>query len=155
TQPGNWTCVARGLANDVDSSSSTKPYGTPWSAPLRFAVHSDFLRRLGRISSPHSRHPKITFTAQFPKAAAGRRLTFPVRQVNGCRRTGPRSQTYKFVSNSTYKGRFGAKTASITLNPPKPDELAGIRFYLGTLDFGGTHFLNKGTDPNLSYLALS
>jgi hypothetical protein len=155
TRPGNWTCVARGLAPDLDSTSSDKPYPTPWSAPLRFAVHSDFLRQQGRISSPRSRRPKITFTAQFPEAAAGGRLTFHFRQVNGCKRTGLRSQTYKFVSDIVSKGRFGANTATVTLRPPKPDKFAGIRFFLGTLNFGGTHFLNKGTDPNASYLALT
>jgi hypothetical protein len=155
TRPGAWTCVARGLAPDIDNQSSEKPYPTPWSAPLRFEVHSDFLRQLGRISSPRSRRPKITFTAQFPEAAVGGKVTFHFRQVNGCKRTGPRSQTYKFASNSTSKGRFGARTATVTLHPPAPDKFAGKRFFLGTLDFGGTHFLNMGTDPNASYLVLS
>ena len=157
TRPGAWTCVARGDAPHVDSSSSTKPYGTPWSAPLRFDVHSDFRRARGLITGAHSRRPKIAFTAEFPEAAAGGRLSFRFREVDSssCRRTGPRTQTYRYKSNATYKATFTSKTATVTLRTPAGSKAKGIRYYLGTVSFGGTHYINRSTDPNLSYLKVT
>src|SRR5262249_49484824 len=110
TQPGRWTCVARGGAPDF-----SKAYGTPWSSPLRFDVRSDFVRARGRLSNNRSRRPKFTVFAQFPKAAAGGKLTFQFGEVNGCRRTGPRTQTYRYKSKATFKGTFNSKSATVTL----------------------------------------
>ncbi len=158
TRPGAWTCVARGDAPHIDSSFNDKPYGTPWSAPMRFAVHSDFRRARGLISAARSRHPKIAITAEFPEAAAGGRLSFLLREVDptSCRKTGPRRQTYRFKGRgATSKATFTSKTATVTLRTPRGSRVAGIRYYLGTVSFGGTQYLNRGTDPNLSYLKVT
>jgi hypothetical protein len=143
-RPGVWTCVARGAAEGQDENLDTTIFGTPWSSPLTFDVRSDFRRRIGRISKPRSKRPRFTFTAEWPDVAVGGRARVTLFRVAGCK-----GRRYKLRKVATYRGRFGAKRARISMRRPKR-----VGFYLGRFAFSGTHFLNASTDPNPLYLAV-
>lgn len=144
-RPGAWTCVARGSVEGSDDSLNPLVFGTPWSAPLRLDVRSDFRRSRGVISSPRSEHPQLRFTAEFPEAAAGGTGTFVLRRLARCR-----GAHFVFKTVGTSKGRFDAKGhETVKVRRPR----AG--FYVGTLSFSGTRFYTKSVDPNPALLAVS
>jgi hypothetical protein len=135
-RPGAWTCVARGTAEGHDENLDTTLFGTPWSAPLPVEVRSDFRRRRGTISHGRSRHPRLTFKAEWPDVAAGGRARVTVRRVAGCYGLDLRLRKFK-----TYRGRFGPKRLLLRVRRPRPG------FYVGRFAFSGTHFLRAGVDP--------
>jgi len=144
-RPGSWSCVARGTADartdDLDSTFFT----TPWSAPITFDVRSDFRRRVGVISRPRSKRPRLTFKAEWPDVAAGGRASVTLFRVAGCK-----GKAFKLRRAGTFRGRFGAKRMRITVKRPK-----AVGYYLGRFAFSGTRFLRRSVDPNpLLLLAL-
>ncbi len=153
-RPGAWTCVARGDAATLDAQYSSTITGTPWSAPIHFDVKSDFQRVQARISSPFTSRPKITVTPQFPEAAAGGTLSLKLRKPVGCVKLGPRHYDYRYKTLGTYKAKFNAKTAAVTLRKPRVNKNA-IVYYIGTVSFGGTHFYTKSVDPAAMFLKVN
>jgi hypothetical protein len=144
-RPGAWTCVARGTSTGYDDNLDTLISGTPWSAPLRLDVRSDFRRSRGVISKPGSRRPRFRFTAEFPEAAGGGTGTLTLKRLARCR---GRRSVFKKVG--TFKGVFGGDgRENVTVRRPR----AG--FYLGTLSFSGTRFYTKSVDPNPAVLQVS
>jgi hypothetical protein len=143
-RPGAWTCVARGTAEGSDDNLDTTVFGTPWSSPLTFDVRSDFRRRVGRISKPRSKRPRFSFKAEWPDVAAGGRARLTLFRVAGCK-----GRRYKLRKVATYRGRFGANRARITIRRPRR-----VGFYVGRFAFSGTHFLNASIDPNPLLLAV-
>ncbi len=138
-RPGAWTCVARGSFLGQDDAPSRALYGTPWSAPLRLDVRSDFRRAKGAISKPSAKQPTVRFTAEFPDVVAGATGKLTLRRLTGCKGRSPALKTV-----ATFKGTFGADgRATVKLRRPRP----GF-FYLGTLSFSGTRFITKSVDPN-------
>jgi len=142
--PGAWACVGRGSAEGVDDNFDRLVFHTPWSAPLRFTVLSDFRRVRGQLAGPRSKKPRFAFTAEFPKAVAGGKGTFKVQQVTGCRGHKIR---YKRFAGATAK--FDSKgRAKFTIKHPRKDA-----YYVGTLSFGGTRLIRKSVDPQGVLLA--
>ena len=97
-EPGTWTCVARGVVDGVDESFQSTFFGTPWSAPLRFEVHSDFRRVQSAIARPRSPRPTFKITAEFRAASAGGRATLKLLRFVRCRKSG-----YRFKKAGTDK----------------------------------------------------
>ena len=137
-RPGAWTCVARGTAEGQDDNRDTAVFGTPWSGPLAIEVRSDFRRRVGQITKRRSKRPRFTFKAEWPDVAKGGRARVTLFRVAGCK-----GRNFKLRKVASYRGRFGAKRAQITMRRPRV-----VGFYLGRFAFSGTHFLNASTDPN-------
>lgn len=137
-QPGPWSCTARGLADGVDDDFGRTTFGTPWSAPLPVDVRSDFRRAKGRVARSRTKHPSLTFTAEWPALATGGRVAFAVSRVAGCKK----GRRYKLRSSRRYRGTFGAKTLRVKIRRPRK---AG--FYFGRFVFKGTRFLRAGVDP--------
>jgi hypothetical protein len=144
-RPGAWTCVARGISSGYDDNLDTLISGTPWSAPLRLDVRSDFRRARGVISKPRSKRPRLRFTAEFPEVAAGGVGTFKVRRLARCR-----GKRFVFRAAGTSKGRFNSKgQATVRIKRGRPG------YYIGILSFSGTRFYTKSTDPNPALLQVS
>jgi hypothetical protein len=138
TEPGTWTCVARGAVEGVADDLDRVVFGTPWSAPLRFVVLSDFQRVRGALAGPRSKKPRFSFTAQFPAASAGGSGKLVVRQITRCQR---HKYVFKKVASATAK--FDSKgRAKFTIKHPRGDA-----YYVGTLSFGGTRLIRKSVDP--------
>jgi hypothetical protein len=144
-RPGAWTCVARGSARGADANFNDVFFNTPWSAPLRFDVRSDFRRKQGRIFKPRSSRPVLRFVAEFVEAAAGGLGTLQLRRLARCR-----GSRLVLKTVGTFRGRFDARGAA-TLKIRRPP--AG--FYVGTLSFSGTRFYTKSIDPNAPLFAVS
>jgi hypothetical protein len=138
-RPGAWACVARGVSEGVDDNLDTATFGTPWSAPLRLDVRADFRRVKGRITGPRAAHPRFTFIAEFPEAAAGGNATLKLRRVARCR-----GKRYVFKTVGTYRGAFDAK-GRVKIRIRRQRKVA---YYLGALRFAGTRFYRAGTDPS-------
>jgi hypothetical protein len=121
TRPGVWTCVARGTAEGRDENLDTAVFATPWSAPLRVEVASDFRRRTGRISHPRARRPRFTFKAEWPDVASGGRASVTLLRVTGCK-----GKSFKLRTVATYGGRFGVERMRVKLRRPRR-----VGFYIG------------------------
>jgi hypothetical protein len=137
-RPGDWTCVARGTVEGVDDNNDAKIFATPWSAPLRFDVRSDFRRSRSVISKPGATRPSIRFTAEFPEAAGGGKGKLALRRYVRCKSKKP-----VLKSAGTYTAKFDSKGRA-TMKVRRP----GSGYYAGTLSFAGTRFYTKSTDPN-------
>jgi hypothetical protein len=140
-EPGVWTCVTRGVVEGVDETFEPAWFGTPWSAPLRFEVHSDFRRIQTKIERPRRSRPVFNITAEFRAASAGGKATLKLLRFVRCRGSG-----YLFKHAATAKGTFDAKGhAKVRIKRPrrKPG------FYAARISFGGTHLVRAGTDPSL------
>jgi hypothetical protein len=145
-EPGNWACVSRGVVEGVNDSFERTFLGTPWSAPLRFEVHSDFRRVQTTIIGPRKTRPTFDVEAEFPSASAGGKATLKFVRFVRCRRSG---YVFKKVANS--KGAFDAKGhAKFRVKRPRN---ASLGYYAATVAFRGTHFVRAGTDPSLILLA--
>jgi hypothetical protein len=143
TRPGAWTCVARGTSDGTTDSFVDRLFYTPWSAPLRFDVRSDF-RSARSLTKPAAKHPVLTFTPEFPDAAPGGTGTLKLRRLVRCRG----AQTV-YKPAGTYKGRFDAKgRARLSIRRPS----AG--FFTGAFSFSGTRFYTRSVDPNPVLLGL-
>jgi hypothetical protein len=140
-EPGLWTCVGRGVVEGVDESFQSTFFGTPWSAPLRFEVHSDFRRVQTRIERPRSLRPVFAIRAEFRSASAGGKARLKLLRFIRCRRSG-----YLFKRAGTYKATFDAKgRAKFKIRRPR----SKVGLYGAKVVFGGTRFVRAGTDPNL------
>lgn len=139
-RPGAWTCVAHTTVEGFDDQMDMVTHSTPWSAPLHADVRSDFERRAGMILKPHSRRPRFRFTAEFPDAAAGGKVTLRFARLAHCR----------LQHATTFSGRFNARTATVTVKVPRIrlGPVGKILYYVGTLSFRGTRFYTKSNDPN-------
>lgn len=139
-EPGAWTCVSRGVVEGQDDAFERTFLGTPWSAPLRFDVLSDFQRKTSAINRPGSSRPTFEVTAQFATASAGGKATLKLQRFVRCKRKG-----YLFKKLATYKGTFDAKgIAKFRFKRPRK-----IGYYAAMVTFGGTHFVRPGSDPFL------
>jgi hypothetical protein len=137
-EPGAWTCVSRGVVEGQAADYSRTFLGTPWSAPLRFDVLSDFQRKTSAINRPGSSRPTLEVTAQFAAASAGGKATLKLQRFVRCKRTG-----YLFKRLATLKGTFDAKgIAKLRFKRPRR-----IGYYAAMVTFGGTHFVRPGPDP--------
>lgn len=144
-RPGAWTCVARGSVGGLDDNFNDVVFGTPWSAPLRLDVRSDFRSTRRDISKPRSKHPLLRFAAEFPEAAPGGTGKLQLRRLARCR-----GARFVFKTIGTFKGRFDAKgRTTIKISRPQPG------FYVGILSFSGTRFYTRSVDPNLATLSVS
>jgi hypothetical protein len=137
TRPGAWTCVARGAAEGLDDAFESVFFGTPWSAPLTFDVDSDFRRRPATIRHVRSKRPQVRVVAEWPDAAAGGTAKLTLLRVTGCR-----GKKYRLRRTATYRARFGAERARITVRRPRRPG-----HFLGRLRFSGTRFLHASVDP--------
>jgi hypothetical protein len=140
-EPGNWTCVSRGVVEGVDENFEGVLFGTPWSAPLRFEVHSDFRRVQTRIVRPRSSRPVFDLTAEFRTVSAGGKATLKLVRFVRCRKS-----DYLFKKAGTYKATFNAG-GHAKFRIKRPRTRPG--FYAARISFGGTHFVRAGTDPTL------
>ena len=147
-EPGNWACVSRGVAEGQDDSFARAFFGTPWSAPLRVEVHSDFRRKQTTIIGPRGTRPTFDVQAEFAAASAGGKATLRLQRFVRC---GKRSG-FVFKRLASYKGTFDAK-GHTKLKVKRPRTRPG--YYAATLTFGGTHFVRAGTDPTLILLSAS
>jgi hypothetical protein len=144
--PGSWACVSRGVVEGVNDSFERTFFGTPWSAPLRFEVHSDFRRVQTTIIGPRKTRPTFDVEAEFPAASAGGKATLKLVRFVRCRRSG---YLFKKVANS--QGAFDAKGhAKFRVKRPRTTPLG---YYAATVSFRGTHFVRAGADPSLILLA--
>jgi hypothetical protein len=142
-EPGMWTCVSRGVVEGVNENFESAFFGTPWSAPLRFEVLSDFRRVQTTIVRPRRSRPVFDITAEFLASAGGKATLKLVRFVR-CRKSG-----YLFKKAGTYKATFSAKGhAKFRIKRPR----AKVGFYGAKVSFGGTQFVRAGTDPSLILL---
>jgi hypothetical protein len=139
-EPGNWACVSRGVVEGVDESSARTFFGTPWSAPLRFDVHSDFRRKQTTIIGPRKARPVFDVEAEFPAASARGKATLKLVRFVRCRRSG-----YLFKKVANYRATFDAK-GHAKFRVKRPRKTQG--YYAATVAFGGTRFVRAGTDPN-------
>jgi hypothetical protein len=144
-RPGAWTCVARGSVGGLDDNFNDVVFGTPWSAPLRLDVRSDFRRSRQEVSKPRSKHPLLRFTAEFSEAAGGGTGKLELARPVRCR-----GARLVFKTIGTFGGRFDAKGRAIVKVRRPP---AGL--YAGILSFSGTRFYTKSVDPNLVLLGVS
>ena len=139
-EPGSWTCVSRGVVEGQNDAFERTFLGTPWSAPLRFDVLSDFQRKKSAIDRPRSSRPTFEVTAQFAAASAGGKATLKLQRFARCKRKG-----YLFKKLATLKGAFDAKgLAKFRFKRPRKRG-----YYAAAVTFGGTHFVRPGTDPTL------
>jgi hypothetical protein len=143
-EPGMWTCVSRGVVEGVNENFERTFFGTPWSAPLRFAVLSDFRRVQTTIVRPRRSRPVFDITAEFLASAGGKATLKLVRFVR-CRRSG-----YVFKKVANYGGTFDAR-GHVKFRVKRPRKTLG--YYAATVSFGGTHFVRAGRDPSLIPLA--
>jgi hypothetical protein len=140
-EPGMWTCVSRGVVDGVNESSESTFFGTPWSAPLRFEVRSDFRRVQTTIVHPRNSRPVFNITAEFPAASAGGKATLKLVRFVRCRKSG-----YLFKKAGTYKSTFNAKGhAKFRIKRPR----AKLGYHAATVAFGGAQFVRAGTDRSL------
>jgi hypothetical protein len=147
-EPGNWACVSRGVAEGQDDSFARAFFGTPWSAPLRFEVRSDFRRRRATIIGPRRKRPTFDVEAEFATASAGGKATLRLlRFVRCAKRSG-----FVFKRLASYKATFDAK-GHAKFKVKRPRTLPG--YYAATLTFAGTHFVRAGADPTLIRLGAS
>jgi hypothetical protein len=138
-EPGNWTCVGRGVVEGQDLDYERTFFGTPWSAPLAVPVLSDFQRVQTRITRARKSRPQLDVTPQFPVSSAGGRATLKLRRLIRCKRRGG----YVFKTIGTYRSAFGANGhAKFRVKRPRK-----VAFYAGVLTFGGTRFVRPGADP--------
>jgi hypothetical protein len=138
-EPGSWSCVSRGVVEGQNDDFERTFLGTPWSAPLRFDVLSDFQRKTSAINRPGSKRPTFEVTAQFAAASAGGKATLKLQRLVRCKRKGG----YVFKKLATYKGTFDAKgIAKFRFKRPRKNG-----FYAGMVTFGGTRFVRPGADP--------
>jgi hypothetical protein len=137
-EPGAWTCVGRGVVEGQNDDFERTFFGTPWSAPLRFDVLSDFQRKTSAIDRPRRTRPTFEVTAQFAAASAGGKATLKLQRFVRCKRHG-----YLFKRLATYKGTFDAKgIAKFRFKRPRK-----IGYYAAMVTFGGTHLVRPGPDP--------
>jgi hypothetical protein len=144
-EPGSWACVSRGVVEGVNDSFERTFFGTPWSAPLRFEVHSDFRRVQSTIVGPRKTRPVFDVEAEFPVASAGGKATLKLVRFVRCRRSG-----YLFKKVANHKGTFDAK-GHAKFRVKRPRKTLG--YYAATVSFGGTHFVRAGSDPTFIPLA--
>jgi hypothetical protein len=138
-EPGAWTCVSRGVVEGQDADFSRTFLGTPWSAPLRVDVLSDFQRKTSAIDRPRSSRPTFEVTAQFAAASADGKATLKLQRLLRCKRKGG----YVFKKLATYKGTFDAKgIAKFRFKRPRKNG-----FYAAMVTFGGTRYVRPGADP--------
>jgi hypothetical protein len=146
-EPGSWTCVSRGVVEGQADDSSSTFLGTPWSAPLRFDVLSDFQRKTSAIDRPRSKRPTFEVTAQFAAASAGGKASLKLQRFVRCKRRGG----YVFKKLATYKSTFGANgKARFRFKRPLRNG-----YYAAMVTFGGTHFVRPGPDPFLIPLGVT
>jgi hypothetical protein len=139
-EPGDWTCVSRGVVEGQDDSFSRAFFGTAWSAPLRFDVHSDFRRKQATIIGPRRTRPTFDVQAEFGATSAGGKATLKLlRFVRCAKRSG-----FVFKRLASYKATFDAK-GHARFKVKRPRTIPG--FYAATVTFGGTRFVRAGTDP--------
>ena len=146
-EPGSWACVSRGVVEGVNDNFERTFFGTPWSAPLRFDVHSDFRRVQTTIVGPRKTRPVFDVEAEFPLASAGGKATLKLVRFVRCRRSG-----YLFHKIANYKGTFDTK-GHAKFRVKRPRKTLG--YYAATVSFGGTHFVRAGNDPALMALSAS
>jgi hypothetical protein len=140
-EPGSWTCVGRGVVEGQNDAFESTFFGTPWSAPLRFDVLSDFQRKTSAINRPRSARPTFEVTAQFAVASAGGKVSLKLQRFVRCKRKGG----YVFKRLATYRDTFDAKgIARFRFKRPRTKG-----YYAGMVTFGGTHFVRPGRDPFL------
>jgi len=132
--------VSRGVVEGVDESFQRTFFGTPWSAPLRFEVLSDFRRVQTRIVRPRSRQPIFDITAEFRAASAGGRGKLKLARFVRCRRSG-----HVFRKTETYRATFDAK-GHARFRTERPRRRLG--FYTANVSFGGTQLVRAGADAN-------
>jgi hypothetical protein len=144
-RPGLWSCAARGAVDGADENFDDMEFATPFSAPLAVEVHSDFRRRLGKVSKPTSRRPGFTFKAEWPRLSKGGHVKLTISRVRGCR--SHKKHLYKLRKVATLRATFGAKTAEMRIKRPRKDG-----YFLGRFAFSGTHLIRAGVDPNPVYL---
>jgi hypothetical protein len=125
--------VVEGQADDFSRTF----LGTPWSAPLRVDVLSDFQRKTSAINRPGSSRPTFEVTAQFAAASAGGRATLKLQRFARCKRTATCSR-----SSRRYRSTFDP-TGIAKFRFKRP---AG-RLLRAMVTFGGTHFVRPGPDP--------
>ena len=136
-RPGAWSCIARGTAEGRDDNLDTVVFGTPWWAPLTVPVRTDFRRAKGRISRAKTKHPRLTFGAEWPDLVVGATASVKLSRVAGCR-----GKKYKLRSTTRYRGRFGAKSVRVTIRRPRK-----VGFYYGSVTFKGSPYVRAGVDP--------
>jgi hypothetical protein len=140
-RPGAWTCVARGTVEGVDPNLDTTVFATPWSAPLRFDLRSDFQRdRTARIDRSRSRHPVVVIRAEFPEAAAGATGTLALQRFSRCR-----GHRRVFKKDPPLRARFDS-------NGRVRFRMRQVGFYIAKLSISGAHFYLDGTDPKELFL---
>jgi hypothetical protein len=140
-EPGGWTCVSRGVVEGQADDFSRTFLGTPWSAPLRVDVLSDFQRKTSAIDRPRSSRPTFEVTAQFAAASAGGKATLKLQRLLRCKRKGG----FMFKKLATYKGTFDAKgIARFRFKRPRK-----TGFHAAMVTFGGTRYVRAGADPFL------
>ena len=147
-EPGNWACVSRGVAEGQDDSFARTFFGTPWSALLRFEVHSDFRRKQATIIGPRRTRPTFDIQAEFGATSAGGKATLRLLRFVRC---GKRSG-FVFKRLASYKATFDVK-GHARFKVKRPRTRPG--YYAATVTFGGTHFVRAGTDPTLIRLGAS
>ncbi len=125
SQPGAWSCMARGLAEGLDDANDRTTFATPWSAPLPVDVRSDFRRAAGSISRPRAKRPRFTFKAEWPEQSSGGRATLSLSRVAGCK-----GRRFKLRKAATVHGRFGAKRMRVAIRRPRKRG-----FYTGSFRF--------------------
>jgi hypothetical protein len=142
-----WRLDVRGarVRGGLDDNFNDVVFGTPWSAPVRLDVRSDFRSSKREIFKPRSKHPLLRFTAEFPEAASGETGKLELRRLARCRGT-----RLVLKTAGTFRGRFDARgRATVKVRRPP----AG--FYVGILSFSGTRFYTKSVDPSLALLGVS
>jgi hypothetical protein len=137
-RPGAWTCVARGAIKGFNAAMDDLLFGTPWSAPIKLDVRSDFRRAKGVIAKPSSKHPTVRFTAEFPDIATGATGKLTLRRLVRCKGAKP---VLKVVG--TFKSTFGS-SGKATVKLRRQAE----GYYIGTLSVSGTRFYTQSVDPN-------
>ena len=146
-EPGNWACVSRGVVEGQDDSFARAFFGAPWSAPLRFEVHSDFRRRQATIIGPRSTRP-LRHRGRVRRHVGGRKGHAAAAALRALRQAvGLRVQAAGELQGDLRRQgphRFKVK---------RPHTLPG--YYAATVTFGGTQFVRAGTDPTLIRLGAS
>lgn len=138
-EPGLWTCVSRGVVEGVDERFESTFFATPWSAPMRFEVLSDFRRVQARIVRPRGAR-----AAEFGAASAGGRAKLKLLRFVRCRGSG-----YRFKTAGTCQASFDARAhARFRIRRPR----ARPGFCAATVSFADTHFVRAGADARLIML---
>jgi hypothetical protein len=138
-EPGVWTCVSRGVAEGVNEHFERTFHATPWSAPLRFEVRSDFRRARSTIIRPRASRPVLDVTAEFRAASAGARATLKLMRLVRCGTSG-----FVFKRTATYKATFNAN-GHAKFRIERPRTKPGL--YAAKVSVRGTRFVRAGTDP--------